>query len=165
MRHLALVQTIHFCFYLFFFFLDAPSHLYKRSCPSVRPSGVIFEGKKYAYQAHLVPCIRPCFFLSSVRTRAFVIVDHFLCALINRYSILGTKVLTTIDRRASPLLGDQAHRFLCKQRSGRSSNAVDTVNDWPFKFLIISAPSCFFTSFSFLRKPFFFSPRLDVLYF
>ena len=34
-------------------FLDAPSHLYKRSCPSVRPSEgwsrVIFEGEKYAY--------------------------------------------------------------------------------------------------------------------
>ena len=29
--------------------------------PSVRPSRVIFEGEKYAYQAHLVPCIRPCF--------------------------------------------------------------------------------------------------------
>ena len=38
-------------------FFDAPSHLYKRSCPSVRPSvhrsvgpsRVIFEGDKYAY--------------------------------------------------------------------------------------------------------------------
>ena len=42
-------------------FLDAPSHLYKRSCPSVRPSvgpsvgpsvrpsRVIFKGEKYAY--------------------------------------------------------------------------------------------------------------------
>ena len=38
-------------------FLDAPSHLYKRSCPFVRPSArpsegwsrVIFEGEKYAY--------------------------------------------------------------------------------------------------------------------
>ena len=26
----------------------------------VRPTRVIFEGEKYAYQAHLVPCIRPC---------------------------------------------------------------------------------------------------------
>ena len=32
-----------------FLFLDAPSHLYKRSCPSVGPSHVIFEGKKNAY--------------------------------------------------------------------------------------------------------------------
>jgi len=44
-----------------FAFLDAPSHLYMRSCPSVRPSvrrsvrpsvgpsRVIFEGGKYAY--------------------------------------------------------------------------------------------------------------------
>ena len=35
------------------YFLDAPSHLYKRSCPSVGPSigwsRVIFEGEKYAY--------------------------------------------------------------------------------------------------------------------
>ena len=34
-------------------FLDAPSHLYKKVCPSVRssvgPSPVIFEGEKYAY--------------------------------------------------------------------------------------------------------------------
>ena len=29
--------------------------------PSVGPSRVIFKGEKYAYQAHLVPCIRPCF--------------------------------------------------------------------------------------------------------
>ena len=28
--------------------------------PSVCPSRVIFEGEKYAYKAHLVPCIRPC---------------------------------------------------------------------------------------------------------
>ena len=59
------------------FFLDATSHLYKRSCssvrpqvrrsvgPSVGPSRVIFEGEKYAYQAHLVPCIRPCFYSGS----------------------------------------------------------------------------------------------------
>ena len=47
--------------------LDAPSHLYTRSCPSVRrsvgPSHVIFEAEKYAYEAHLVPCIRSCFYL------------------------------------------------------------------------------------------------------
>ena len=28
--------------------------------PSVGPSRVVFEGEKNAYQAHLVPCIRPC---------------------------------------------------------------------------------------------------------
>ena len=61
----------------FFEFLDASSHLYKRVClsacrsvrpsvcPSVSPSLVIFEGEKYAYEAHLAPCIRPCFLLTS----------------------------------------------------------------------------------------------------
>ena len=46
-----------FVFLTAFFFLDAPSHLYKRVCPSVGPSvrpsdgpsPVIFEGEKYAY--------------------------------------------------------------------------------------------------------------------
>ena len=67
-----------FFFYLLdysvlYLFLDAPSHLYMRSCLSVRPSvrpsvrlsvcpsRVFFEGEKYAFQAHLVPCIRPCY--------------------------------------------------------------------------------------------------------
>ena len=46
-----------FPLFLFFLFLDAPSHLYMRSCPSVGPSvrpsvrwsRVIFKGEKYAY--------------------------------------------------------------------------------------------------------------------
>ena len=52
--------TVIFSLLLFFFvelFLNAPSHLYEKLCPSVRPSvrrsvepsRVIFEGEKYAY--------------------------------------------------------------------------------------------------------------------
>ena len=57
--HLFLPSLLHpllFCLFHNSFsstwFLDAPSHLYKRSCPSVGPSvrrSVIFEGEKYAY--------------------------------------------------------------------------------------------------------------------
>ena len=46
----AILSTLSFSS---FSFLDAPSHLYMRSCPSVGPSvrlsRVIFEGEKYAY--------------------------------------------------------------------------------------------------------------------
>ena len=49
--------------------------------PSVRISRVIFEGEKYAYKAHPVPCIRPCFkgtgIYGKTLARFLGPIDHF----------------------------------------------------------------------------------------
>ena len=41
---------------------------------SVGPSRVIFEGEKYAYQAHLVPCIRPYFVIHSLSLISYLLL-------------------------------------------------------------------------------------------
>ena len=41
-------------------FLDAPSHFYKRVCPSVRPSIRPSVGPSLSIKAHLMSGIRPC---------------------------------------------------------------------------------------------------------
>ena len=55
---------------------------------SIRPSRVIFEGELYAYQAHLVPCIRPYLSYGSV---------HCLWVLLTSESIqYGVAFKTTL---------------------------------------------------------------------
>ena len=68
------------------FFLDAPSQLYKRLCPSVGPSvrrsvcPVLFS------KVHLVPCIRPCFFGLQVKVRSSLLFSPCRHAL-SSYSL------------------------------------------------------------------------------
>ena len=80
-------------------FLDAPSHLYKRLCPSVRPSvrmsRVIFEGEKNAYKAHLVLCIRPCSF-----SPCFFLLNLFVLFLLPYFSIFPLPVLVRFSEDA-----------------------------------------------------------------